>query len=962
MKTTLWLTTWMSLLLALSASILHSVTYVNINANLQGSGPVAWGDYDNDGDLDVIRLPYLYRNDGNDLFTQTSISLPDGSAVDWGDYNNDGNLDILINGSFPGIFRNNGDGTFTDINAGIAVSGATGYAVGWGDYDNDGDLDIHIGGYNYSRIFRNDGDDVFVNTGIILHGTGRGYSTWWDYDNDGDSDITGGHFFRNDDGFFTEVNCDVTGTPGIHPSHATIAFGDYNNDGFLDYLTSGETGWGYYTHSLLSNDQDGTFSLVTTGIPTVYNSLVKWGDCDNDGLLDILSGGHGDTRVYKYHGNDTFSNTNTSFPDAVHGRAAWGDYNGDGILDIVVQGNIYKGVNDVVNTPPQAPTNLQTVEEGDFVIMSWDMGVDQETPSLGLNYALRVGSTPGGRDIMSPESDDSGYRIVPKNGVVNGQCFWKLRRDRIPQSGRFYWSVQAIDGAFAGSSWASSVYGEVDFYADVVAGNVPLTSTFTITPQPIQGSLIEWDFDNDGAVDSYEINPTYTYTSPGVYSIKLAVYTDAIADTVIKHEYITATILPEQTIAVSADTLRYGNVATNATVIKDLTIHNWGAEQLQIYTITPSNARYSVHLPPGISYPINVESLQSITIQISFNPLAVQAYNTNLAIISNDPVNGVYIVRLEGNGYILSPNFTANPIFGDVPLEVQFTSTSQGDIVSYLWDFGDGQTSYEVNPFHTYSQKGLYDVTLTIQDQYTTRSKSEIGFIQAIAHPILNSPNSDTPLSFGIVYLGDTGSRQLILESTGTDSVYVHNMSFYESNTAYSVVPASIPEYLLPGEQVVLELLFNPSQSSTYRDTLYIANSSENIPLLKIRLDGTGEYVPPQAPQGVTIEIDGYDAVVSWETVTQNIYNTPISVPYYFIYGSVVPSPDYTQQVFLGYSTGTTFRHLGVGLPGSNVQSPREFFYTVTAVVWYPPRDSNILLDQLIGLNKEEVLRKLLTQ
>ncbi|MCB5287540.1 MAG: VCBS repeat-containing protein [Candidatus Cloacimonetes bacterium] len=396
--------------------------------------------------LDIIRLPYLYKNDGNDVFTQTSVSLPNGSAVDWGDYNNDGYLDILINGSSPVVFKNNGDGTFTSI----SVSGCTGYGGGWGDYDNDGDLDIHIAGYSGSRLFRNDGNDTFYNTGINWGGSGYGYSSFCDYDNDGDSDYA--FYSQNTDDSYSASS--VEGLPGLHPSHATMAFGDYDNDGYLDYLTSGETGWGYSTHSLLRNNHNGTVSLVATGIPTVYNSLVKWGDFDNDGLLDILSGGHGETKIYKNEGNGSFSNTTISFPDAVHGRAAWGDYNGDGVLDLAVHGNIYKGVSSATNTAPQVPSNLQAVEEGNYIILSWDASSDQETPSLGLNYALRAGATPGSRDLISPESDDSGYRQAPKNGPANGQCFWKIRKDHMPENGRFYWSVQAIDGAFAGSPWA----------------------------------------------------------------------------------------------------------------------------------------------------------------------------------------------------------------------------------------------------------------------------------------------------------------------------------------------------------------------------------------------------------------------------------------------------------------------------------------------------------------------------
>jgi len=385
-----------------------------------------------------------------------------------------------------------------------------------------------------------------------------------------------------------------------------------------------------------------------------------------------------------------------------------------------------------------------------------------------------------------------------------------------------------------------------------------------------------------------------------------------------------------------------------------MNIYNWGGDDQEIYSISAANARYTITLPPGLSYPIVVPSLTSIQISVNFTPLAVQAYNTNLVIVSNDPDNGVLTKRLEGNGYLLNANFNASPMSGDIPLQVQFNDISQGDIVSRLWDFGDGNTSTELNPAHTYMQKGLYDVTLTIQDQYTTRWLTRPDYITALAHPIIATSDS-SGIDFGIVYLGDTGTHQLILQSAGTDTIFVTSVGFYQPNSAYLVAPESIPDYILPGMQAILDINFHPYQATTYNDTLYAYNSSENKPILKIKLRGIGEYVPPQTPQGGSIVIEGYDAVISWEAVTQNIYNTPITVPYYFIYGSLIPNPGPTEQIFIGYSTGTSFHHTGVNLPGSNVQPPLQYFYTVTAVVWYPPRLSDLILDELIGRTKVEV-------
>jgi hypothetical protein len=136
------------------------------------SSSVAWGDYDGDGDLDIlltgtnsssVAISKIYRNDSG-AFTDIAAGLAgvSSSSSAWGDYDGDGDLDILLmgqgsSGRVGSIYRNDG-GTFTDIGAGL--EGVIGSSV-WGDYDGDGDLDILLIGLNsvnqrISRIYRND--------------------------------------------------------------------------------------------------------------------------------------------------------------------------------------------------------------------------------------------------------------------------------------------------------------------------------------------------------------------------------------------------------------------------------------------------------------------------------------------------------------------------------------------------------------------------------------------------------------------------------------------------------------------------------------------------------------------------------------------------------------------------------------------------------------------------------------
>ena len=142
-------------------------TFVPIITNIIGTqaSVVEWGDFDNDGDFDMVISGVnskVYRNDGNDIFTDLNINFVANLVdckIDLGDYNNDGLLDIFLSGHYSisggwayvsNIYKNNGNGTFTDINAFIGANGDISCSVDWGDYDNDGDLDLLICGIDAS--------------------------------------------------------------------------------------------------------------------------------------------------------------------------------------------------------------------------------------------------------------------------------------------------------------------------------------------------------------------------------------------------------------------------------------------------------------------------------------------------------------------------------------------------------------------------------------------------------------------------------------------------------------------------------------------------------------------------------------------------------------------------------------------------------------------------------------------
>jgi hypothetical protein len=306
-------------------------------------------DYDNDGDNDILVLRgawllddgqirnSLLRNNGDRTFTdvtrQAGLAEParPTQAAVWGDFDNDGDLDLYIGnesrlrknsraGDYPSqLFQNNGDGTFTDIALRAGVTNDR-YAKGVtaGDYDNDGDLDLYVSNAGKNRLYRNNTDGTFTDVADqlgVAEPTGASFASWFfDYDNDGDLDLfvaaydctladivsdyrdqqhsgVSPRLYRNDgQSGFTDVAAAVGLDHPYLPMGAN--FGDLDNDGFLDiYLATGRPNYKMLVPNvMLRNDGGKRFQNVTTsgGFGHLQKGHgVAFADIDNDGDQDI---------------------------------------------------------------------------------------------------------------------------------------------------------------------------------------------------------------------------------------------------------------------------------------------------------------------------------------------------------------------------------------------------------------------------------------------------------------------------------------------------------------------------------------------------------------------------------------------------------------------------------------------------------------------------------------------------
>ncbi|MHC4212528.1 MAG: FG-GAP-like repeat-containing protein [Planctomycetota bacterium] len=461
--------------------------FTDIEAGFWGlTGSPAWGDYDNDGDLDLaicgtwhdgtwMEMAKIYRNDGG---TFTDISAPlQGvkGTLAWADYDNDGDLDLALTGYMGGghwlihVYRNDNHDQFV---LAANLDEAEGHSISWGDYDNDGDIDLAVSGSWWHRvyqpftiIYRNDGGNIFTDSGANVVDAQSSTLAWGDYDNDGDLDLalvgesTSGYvgtIYRNDDGELVDASA------GIEAIAGSLAWSDYDNDGDLDLGISGTNGTGDVT-KLYRNDGESGFTDIGA-FSTVLSGGLSWADYDSDGDSDlIIAGTNGVThsvKIYRNDGGGVFVEEDDYLPE-VSGNISWGDFDNDDDLDFAILGEsaegrisrIYRNGGHVFNAAPSAPGGLWSSRDSNTITFTWNAASDSETPIDGLSYNLRVGTAPGLDDVFSAMADlSTGLRRVPALGNAQKQLSWSLTG--LGSAPLYYWSIQSIDSCYAGSPWS----------------------------------------------------------------------------------------------------------------------------------------------------------------------------------------------------------------------------------------------------------------------------------------------------------------------------------------------------------------------------------------------------------------------------------------------------------------------------------------------------------------------------
>jgi enediyne biosynthesis protein E4 len=459
---------------------------INLN-DLANTITCSFGDFDNDGDIDLVTTATaaptrLWRNNRDSSNTDTTFTSIEATAgvvqsggqmVAWADFDNDGLLDfyspISNSATFPDVlYKNNGDGTFTNVSAAAGVnnqiSGPIEQAVHWGDFNKDGYPDLYIGSLQTaggSFFYENNGNGTFTEKGNIygINLSGRG-AQWIDYNNDGHWDFSQAAYLgataitpiklykNNGSNVFEEVSL----TSGITDSVISwgLTWADFDNNGYEDVFVtvSGQSKF----CQLYKNNGNGTFTNVTAeaGLDNLVQLHAIWGDYDNDGWMDLYTGGSAT------NGNHLFKNNGEPGKHWLQFTLKGTESNGSGIgARVKVKAgslNMMREVNTGIGYRSQNQMRvhfgLNTNTTADSVIVFWPSGIVDVWTNIAADQFLVLieGSTVPvelisftafvtGQNVelkwmTATETNNSGFEVHRKNSSSE----WKVV-DFVPGSG-----------------------------------------------------------------------------------------------------------------------------------------------------------------------------------------------------------------------------------------------------------------------------------------------------------------------------------------------------------------------------------------------------------------------------------------------------------------------------------------------------------------------------------------------
>jgi len=708
---------------------------------------VAWGDYDNDGYLDLafaadgVLTIYKAVNEEGWSFTENAyfeLPLSSPEAV-WVDYDLDGDLDLFVTGEVGGgprkkmaatstptqawFLRNDGLGNFTEVTSNLPLLNDP--SVNFGDLNQDGYPDLLLTGSTssyyegrFSGVFFGNGTTQFNQVDLAMPQAYRGEGAIGDFNGDGYPDFiytgaTGeggretGYFQADGEGGFIQVSTELTPL-----ARASLDAADYDNDGDLDLVFSGRPGSSEGLTYLALNDGEGNFTEVDAGLPQLHSSTVAWGDLNGDGNLDLLLGGEDydneSNEFYVLHNNSTGSN----------------------------------------NSPGEPISGFSSTVTENSVLLEWGIGADNETPGSALTYNLRVGTTSGGSEILKPaigeqfmeefaaaKAQANGpsyfYSLLPEAGNAGQNQFAKLNR---LAPGTYYWSAQSVDNSYNLSDFSTEQTFEV---VTPLAPLAPTGLTFTTAGDSL---TLSWNPNSEPNIDHYRV-----FSASEVDTVlvgeTIADETSFVVHGLVQGEYVTLFVT-----AVSSDELESEfsvGILAGLKLFATQSIYQFGYSYRNNFAIGDFNG-------DGLNDLLNYDDNPSLNLYLN------QGVDAETGDLIFDEGNSVGYPE-SYNGSVEAADFN-----NDGRLDVAVANENG---ISFYSNEGPGEVGIIFNETYSYSvlPNNLSLVWADVNndgDQDLVVSRNDSGYV-FILHNMLNDSASEVPFEYESIQVPGTTEGSL---------------------------------------------------------------------------------------------------------------------------------------------------------------------------------------------------------
>ncbi len=715
-------------------------------------------DLDGDDDIDVLSASWIdnkiawYENDGNENFTTHIISTDRLIARDVyaADVDGDGDIDVLSasqNDDLIVWYENDGNENFTDhvVSYRIGSGYCSVYTI---DVDSDGDMDVLSADWIHNTIdwHENDGNQNFTLNEIDndFGWVNSVYATDVDYDGDMDvlsASLQGVRWYENDgdENFTIHTIMDHT----THPGAASVYAEDLDGDGDMDVLSACDN---YKDDKVFwyENDGENNFTIHTLAHSAAGAYSVYAEDINGDGHMDVLSASHRDSKIvwYENDGNRHFNEHSITYDVYDASSICAADMNGDDYMDVLsvtYSGKIswYENEGDTYFNAHTITTNLGQATS----IYATDVDGDHDTDVLSAS------------GFTFSEIKD---RIAWHENDGNGLFITHTITTDIEEGQSVHAKDMDGDGdmdvlSASGTTWSSDLDGQIAWYEN--DGNQQFTTHSVATDLEFAISVYAADIDSDDDMDiiaAYSSGLNYiswfendgnkhfsTHTiSDSVYGINAVYAKDldgdgdmdilsargdpwALSDQIAWYEndgnqqftfHIITTDL-ENVLSIYAADLNKDDhmdvLSASANDDKIAWYENDGHEQFTKYVITTdadsASAVYAIDMDDDGD--MDVLSASILDGKIAW-------YRNDMPMVE-PPV----------------AHFGADPIMGTRPLSVQFSDSSTGSIDTWSWDFGDGNTSTEQNPEHTYETVDTFTVSLTVTGPGGSDTETKVDYI-----------------------------------------------------------------------------------------------------------------------------------------------------------------------------------------------------------------------------------------